>query len=105
VWAGSLDGQQGLPPPPDSFAAQAASEVAIFFIQLAPGGRYTIPAAAGGSAVNRMLYFTEGEDLSINSESVKRQNGTVTLKAGEAAELHNPHATVHTELLILQGVY
>ncbi len=102
VWAGSLDGKQGLPPPPNSYATQQEAEVAIWFIEIAPGGRFTVPAAAGGNAVNRMLYFTEGESLIIDSQNIKQHNA-VTLLAGQSAELSNTHSSATTELLILQG--
>jgi redox-sensitive bicupin YhaK (pirin superfamily) len=36
-----------LAPPPDSWAAQAAADVAIWTLRMAPGARWTLPAATG----------------------------------------------------------
>jgi redox-sensitive bicupin YhaK (pirin superfamily) len=102
VWAGSLDGKTGLPPPPDSYASNPNGEVAIWFVELAPGGRYTLPPAAGGAAINRVLYFTEGEGLNINAQKIKTKSA-VTLLADQEAVVENTHPTETTELLILQG--
>ena len=55
IIAGALGDTKPLAPPPNSWAAKAASEIAIWTIELAPGARFTIPAASAG--VNRSLYI------------------------------------------------
>jgi redox-sensitive bicupin YhaK (pirin superfamily) len=48
VIAGRLqDADAPLPPPPDSWAAQADADVAIWTIRMDPGARWTLPATAG----------------------------------------------------------
>jgi redox-sensitive bicupin YhaK (pirin superfamily) len=56
VIAGSLDGVSALAPPPNSWASRPDSEVTIWTIKLAPGARWTIPAAKH----TRRLYFFAG---------------------------------------------
>lgn len=102
IWAGSLEGKQALPPPPNSYGSNPASELGIWYLKLAPGGKYTLPAAAGGKAINRMLYFIEGQQLQLNGESVKTQSA-VTVNADQTVDVVNPHGSVVTEVLVLQG--
>src|SRR5262245_25158895 len=47
VIAGALGDVTPLPPPPDSWAADPRSDVAIWSIHLEDGARWTVPAAAG----------------------------------------------------------
>lgn len=102
VWAGEFEGQRGLQPPPHSYAADPNSEVAIWFIEIQPGGRVTLPAAAGGNAINRRMYYIEGEGLAVDGESM-RQKTEITLNAGQPVEVANIHAAKSLEVLVLQG--
>ena len=68
VWAGEEKGLHGLRPPPNSYASDPASEVAIWLLTIKPGGSYTVPAAKGGRFVNRMLYFVEGNAIEIGDQ-------------------------------------
>src|SRR5262245_26095989 len=54
VIAGRLGETRAPAPPPNSWAARAEAEVAIWTIELAPGARWTMPRAAAG--VNRNIY-------------------------------------------------
>ena len=48
VVAGALDGAGApLPPPPESWAAQADADVAIWTLRMEPGAHWTLPAATG----------------------------------------------------------
>jgi hypothetical protein len=60
VWAGQLQDAVGGAPPPNSWAADEANDVAIWYIAVQPGRSATLPAARTGSAVNRAFYFVEG---------------------------------------------
>jgi redox-sensitive bicupin YhaK (pirin superfamily) len=63
VVAGALDGaDKALPPPPESWASQADSDVAIWTLELEPGARWTMPRAAGAET-HRMLYFFVGKSM------------------------------------------
>ncbi|WAS90869.1 pirin family protein [Nannocystis punicea] len=85
-------------PPPNSWAARPDSDVAIASIELAPGARWTLPAASPGT--NRALYFFRGRELTAGGRVVPvghciqlRPEVAVELVGGEAA----------SELLLLQG--
>ena len=100
--AGNLQAQGIAPPlapPPDSWASQPESDLAIWTLKMAPGARWTLPAAAG-AATRRCLYFFKGTSLTVNGEAVNA-HGAFELRAGDAAELVNGDAT--GEFLLLQG--
>jgi quercetin 2,3-dioxygenase len=85
-------------PPPDSWASHEENDVAIWTIKMAPGARWTVPAAARGS--NRSLYFFRGSALHIGARAVPPRHEiqldpelAVTLEAGHDG----------AELLMLQG--
>ena len=100
--AGNLQAQgigPSLAPPPDSWASQAESDVAIWTLKMAPGARWQLPAAAD-STTRRCLYFFKGTHLSINGEAVVA-HAALELRADTTAELVNGDAT--GEFLLLQG--
>jgi redox-sensitive bicupin YhaK (pirin superfamily) len=101
VVAGALSGAQApLPPPPESWAAQSGSDVAIWTLHLAPGAQWQLPAAQGGQT-RRMLYFFVGESLRIGAQEV-REHAALQLQAGQDWLLTNTGTTV-LECLLLQG--
>ena len=102
VWAGEFNGERGLTPPVNSYAASPDSDVAIFLIELPPGAKVTIPPAKLGAATNRMVYFVEGEHASIGQQSIA-SNHAATLRADLQAEIKNTHPSVKAEFLLLQG--
>ncbi|WP_228530591.1 MULTISPECIES: pirin family protein [Myxococcaceae] len=98
VVAGGLEGLKGLPPPPDSWASQPGSDVAIWTLKLAPGARWTLPPAPAG--VNRTLYFFKGGALRIGGRDIPPSHA-VELRADAPAALEAGPEEV--ELLMLQG--
>ncbi|SDO24537.1 pirin family protein [Polaromonas sp. JS666] len=101
VVAGRLAGAGApLPPPPDSWAAQADADVAIWTIRMAPGARWELPAA-GGDDTRRMLYFFKGTSIEVAGRQLD-QHAALELRAGEAVALHNTGAG-EAEFLLLQG--
>lgn len=99
VIAGAIPGVAApLAPPPDSWASQPEGDVAIWTMKLAPGARFTLPPAREGT--RRVLYFFEGESLSLNGEAVKGRAG-LELAVGRATELVNGPASA--DILVLQG--
>lgn len=58
VIVGKLHGEAAPAPPPDSWAADAANQVAVFNMKLEPGARFTLAKAAAG--IYRTLYFYLG---------------------------------------------
>ena len=90
---------QPLAPPPASWAAQADSDVAIWTVRMAPGARWTLPAAAG-QGTRRMLYFFAGASVLVGGRLVD-SHAAIELDAGVDVELVN--GDVQGEFLVLQG--
>eukprot|EP00605_Chrysophyceae_sp_TOSAG23-4_P000368 GSChrysophyteH1.ASY1.ANO1.415.1 assembled CDS len=101
IFAGELQGQRGLPPPPASWASTPENEVGIWHMTLAPGAKYELPAAIAGQAVNRQVYWIEGSKIEIGDKSMS-EHSIVHLNAGVPATIENPGADV-SEVLVLQG--
>ncbi|WP_026432187.1 pirin family protein [Paracidovorax oryzae] len=93
-------GAEPLAPPPHSWAARDASDVAIWTLRLAPGARYTLPAAVG-EGTRRMLYHFAGEGVRVAGEAVG--HAALELRAGAAVELVNGSTEQAAEFLLLQG--
>jgi hypothetical protein len=98
VVAGKLGEAQPLPPPPKSWASDPRSDVAIWTVRLAPGARWTLPAASAG--LNRSLYFFRGESLKIASTEVRGATHVI-LQSDAEASIENGAA--ESEILLLQG--
>jgi len=88
-----------LPPPPDSWAAQADADVAIWTIKMQPGARWTLPAATG-PATRRNLYFFKGSSVSM-ADQVVNQHAALELRADAPLEL--VCGGTEAEFLLLQG--
>lgn len=88
-----------LAPPPDSWAAQADADVAIWTIRMAPGARWTLPAATG-LGTQRSLYFFKGASAQIAGQAVD-SHAALQLDARTEIELLN--ADTESEFLLLQG--
>ena len=98
--AGRLEGAGApLPPPPDSWAAQADADVAIWTLRMDPGAHWTLPAAKGGGT-RRTLYLFKGESATIGGERVSGP-AAIEVRADEAIEL--VAGGQETEFLMLQG--
>ncbi|WP_077034847.1 pirin family protein [Pelomonas sp. KK5] len=98
--AGRVGDAEGLPPPPDSWAAQAEADLAIWTLKLAPGAAFTLPAAAG-AATRRQLYFFKGSALSVDGQAIA-SHAAIELRGDASPELRNG-GTDLVELLLLQG--
>jgi redox-sensitive bicupin YhaK (pirin superfamily) len=85
-------------PPPKSWAAAAESDVAIWTIKLAPGARWTLPAARAGT--NRSLYFFRGNGLRVAGREIPAYR-QVTLRPD--FEVGLDAGPDQAELLLLQG--
>jgi redox-sensitive bicupin YhaK (pirin superfamily) len=88
-----------LAPPPDSWAAREESDVAIWTIRMAPGARWTLPAAKG-EGTRRSLYFFKGASLSVGGREID-SHAAIELRGDTAAELANGREAA--EFLLLQG--
>jgi quercetin 2,3-dioxygenase len=100
VVAGRLQGAADpLPPPPDSWAAQPESDVAIWTIKLAPSTQWTVPAAQG-DGTQRVLYFFKGGEITVAGQKVSAPSA-IQLDAGVPVTLGQ--GTQEAEFLMLQG--
>ena len=100
VIAGRLAGaDEPLPPPPDSWAAQAHADVAIWTIRMQAGARWTLPPASG-DGIRRHLYFFKGRTVSVGGQEVA-QPSAIEVRADHAIELFNGDEAA--EFLLLQG--
>src|SRR5690349_19113980 len=98
VIAGRLGDAAAPPPPPDSWASRPDADVAIWTVKMAPGARFTLPAAAPGS--NRTLFFFRGGSLRIGDRAVPARS-SVELVADAPASIEN--GPEESEMLVLQG--
>ena len=104
--AGRIGPVQGAPgeggplaPPPDSWAAQPDADLAIWTIRMAPGARWTLPAASG-VGTRRSLYFFKGQSVTIADQRVAG-HAVVEVRADAEVELVN--GDTESEFLVLQG--
>jgi len=103
VWAGELFGAIGQPPPPDSWAADSANDVGIYFLTCKPGASFTLPPAKNLSDTNRTLYFFEGEGMEVGGRVVSSKSA-IDLDASLECPIAVPSsAGKETLLLVLQG--
>jgi len=98
VVAGMLDDIKPLAPPPDSWAADSANEVAIWIIDMEANANWTLPAAS--EDVNRMLYFYQGEALDIDDTTLEVMTAAI-MQPETAVTLHAGKQPVR--ILMLQG--
>jgi redox-sensitive bicupin YhaK (pirin superfamily) len=89
-----------LAPPPDSWAAQADADVAIWTVRMSPGARWTLPAAKG-DGTQRQLYFFKGTSATVAGQPVTG-HAAITLRADATVELANSGGE-EAEFLLLQG--
>ena len=85
-------------PPPDSWASQPDSDVAIWIIDLEPGATWTLPKASHG--LSRTLYFFEGEEAMIANERVRYKEALVLESDADVAFANSESKS---RFLLLQG--
>ncbi|MET0325594.1 MAG: pirin family protein [Ilumatobacteraceae bacterium] len=98
VIAGTLAGLTPPPPPPHSWAARPDSDVAIWHVDIAPGGRWLAPPAAGPDTVRTVYAFAGG--------AVTWGDGEVEAGHGAVVGATTPLAVssiAGAQLLVLQG--
>ena len=104
VVAGKLQSEAGgdmidpLAPPPDSWAARASADLAIWTLRMEPGAKWTLPAAAKGT--NRVLYFFKGKSVVVAGQAIA-SHCAIELNADALVELVNGDSV--GEFLVLQG--
>jgi redox-sensitive bicupin YhaK (pirin superfamily) len=109
VAAGSLAGvSTPVPPPPDSWAADADNEVGVYYITAPPGSRFVLPAARHGAAINRTGYLVEGPTdgtVTVGGTAIPGGRGELIMRADASCEIINgaPAGGASAHLLVLQG--
>jgi quercetin 2,3-dioxygenase len=98
VHAGALGEVVPPAPPPDSYAAEASADVAIWTVKLAASARATLPPAKPGTT--RILYYFRGTDLAFDGRSVTSGN---RVEVEATRELPLVNGAAESELLVLQG--
>ena len=97
--AGALDGRALPKPPPDSWASDPRSGIAIWTLRLEPGATWTVPAAEEG--LNRALYYFAGGGMKIDGRRAPSANIGVKLHSHVPVELENGPEV--SELVMLQA--
>ncbi|MEM9488568.1 MAG: pirin family protein [Myxococcota bacterium] len=95
---GDHDGLVAPSPPPDSWASQADSDVAIWTIEMAAGATWTLPAV--NLDTNRTLYLFSGAGLQVGARSIATDH-RIDLRGH--AEVRLTSGPEPVDLLLLQG--
>ncbi|QZT38941.1 pirin family protein [Halosquirtibacter xylanolyticus] len=100
VVAGKYEGEEGLAPPPDSWAADPKNEVSILDIVIEPYAEVTIPRMENMDQFSN-LYFYRGDQMFIHRDVINEhcclclhREHDIKIKAGDSM----------CHLLLLQGV-
>lgn len=111
VIAGALEGADPLTPPPHSWAASDAAEVAIWSIAMEPGAKWVVPPAgqaqlaspkplAEAGRSNRALYLFSGKGLTVGDRAINGPS-IIRVQPDQAVPLEAVNGPV--EILLLQG--
>jgi redox-sensitive bicupin YhaK (pirin superfamily) len=98
VIAGQLENVKAPDPAPNSWAAEANNEVAIWTIRLEANAQWKLPTAS--PEVNRSLYFYKGNSVQM-AEEIFTSHQAVELHADQEVILKN--GNTESYLLVLQG--
>jgi redox-sensitive bicupin YhaK (pirin superfamily) len=98
IIAGSINGLKAVPPAPDSWAAEAENDVAIWLIRMEAGSSWDLPAASEDTT--RALYFYNGSEITLSGEEISSYKA-IDLEASRAVALKNGRD--ESRLLLLQG--
>ena len=98
VLVGKLGNHSASAAPPNSWAADANNDVAIYNIQLEPNAEWTLPATIEG--INRTVFYYEGNHLSVDELEIPHYH-SAELKETETIIFKN--GSESSKILILQG--
>jgi len=99
VIAGRFGDVAPLAPPPDSWAAQAESDVAIWTLRMEPGAGFQLPPATL-AGTRRTLYFFKGATATVAGQQVQ---GPVAISLQADVEVAIAAGDTVCEFLLLQG--
>ena len=97
--AGRIDNHTAPPPAPDSWAADAGNEVAIWVIYMEDQAQWILPAAS--SEVNRTLYFCQGKTMRIAGMDISSYQAVDLLPEHNVTLDNGPG---ESRILLLQGL-
>jgi quercetin 2,3-dioxygenase len=86
-------------PPPDSWAAQSESALAIWTIKMPAGASWLLPKSSFKN-IGRRLYFFKGDSIMIANQKLAA-HAALELDASQSIEIVN--GETESELLMLQG--
>jgi quercetin 2,3-dioxygenase len=98
IVAGNLDSQESVTPPPDSWAANAQHDLAIWIIAMEPNASWTLPKSKEG--VNRNLYFFEGKSITVGDQEIPSYEG---MELDPVQDVLLKNSSTPSRLLLLQG--
>lgn len=98
VIAGKIENVAAPDPAPNSWAAAAENEVAIWTIHLEAGAEWILPKAS--AHINRSLYFYDGKSVQISGQDFSAYQA-IELQADKEVKLMNGISDSY--LLLLQG--
>ncbi len=99
IVAGAFDDANPPAPPPDSWAANPESDLAIWLITLEQGAKWTLPPTSGARTV-RTLYFFVGGKLEIEGRALTK-HAAIEVAADRPVSVAAPDGRV--EVLLMQG--
>lgn len=98
VIAGNIADVKAPNPAPDSWAADATNEVAIWVITMKAGASWALPTASKG--VNRSLYCYAGSSVTVNGQQLPQQH---VAKLDASGETILTNGDADAQFLMLQG--
>ena len=98
VLVGTLENHAASTPPPNSWAADPANDVAIYNVQLEPNAEWTLESTYEG--VNRTIFYYEGNQLRIEGEEIPHYHSA---EVEETEALTFKNGNERSKILILQG--
>jgi redox-sensitive bicupin YhaK (pirin superfamily) len=98
IVAGSIGGLKAADPAPESWAADPANEVAIWYFRMDAQAEWHLPGASEG--MNRTLYFIEGDSIQLASQTIQ-PNNLIEVVAHHQVKIENGPAV--GRFLLLQG--
>ncbi len=98
IIAGEYNGIKACSPPPDSWASEPESGVAIWLFKMKKGSSLTLPTSKKIS--NRTLYFFEGDEIKIGGKKISKKTG-VNLDSLVSTSVEASSSDV--EFLVLQA--
>lgn len=98
VIAGVLADKKAPAPPPDSWAANTANEVAVWNIKMEAGATWVMPKSKKG--INRTLYYYEGDGISFAGIKIPKYNA---VEVQGDADIDIKNGDKPAGILVLQG--